>query len=154
MRVAIVGSRKFESEAVAREWEDIVRGYVKRLPQGTVVVSGGAAGVDSWAEDEAKKRGLEVKVFPVDKRGLPIEDRARRIEFAKRAYARNQKIVDFTDVLVAFWNEKSGGTTDTITRARVGKIPHAVVLRRHDDFIYRCTEDDPRNLYLEPKKGH
>lgn len=154
MRVAIVGSRHFESEEVAKAWEGVVRGYVKRLPQGTVVISGGAAGVDSWAEDEAKKRGLAVTVFPVDKRGLPVDDRERKIEFAKRAYARNQKIVDEADILVAFWNGKSGGTADTLARARRAKMPYATVNKKGGDFVYRCTEDDPMNLYLEPKRGH
>lgn len=155
MRVAIVGSRRFASEDVANAWEHVVRGYVKRLPQGTVVVSGGAIGVDSWAEDEAKRRGLETNIFPVDKSGLPIDQRERRIEFAKRAYARNQKIVDDADILVAFWDGKSGGTADTVARARRSKMPYATVGSRGDCvFTYRCTEDDPRNLYLEPKKGH
>lgn len=155
MRVAIVGSRKFDGEEVAKLWEAVVRGYVKRLPPGTVVVSGGADGVDSWAADEAAKRGLSVSVFPVNKRGLPLDDRERRIEFAKRAYARNQKIVDDADILIAFWNGKSGGTADTVARARSAKIPYATVsLKNGDTFIYRCTEDNPMNLYLEPAKGH
>lgn len=61
--VGIVGSRDYPHE-------DRVRAYVRSLPEGTVVVSGGrrskywpkfvGRGVDVWAADEAEKRGLVV----------------------------------------------------------------------------------------------
>lgn len=43
MRVAIIGSRRFP-------YPIVVVDFVRSLPAGTVVVSGGAPGVDSWAE--------------------------------------------------------------------------------------------------------
>jgi hypothetical protein len=33
-------------------------------------------------------------------------------------FARNQRIVDFSDVLIAFWDGKSRGTKDVFNRAR------------------------------------
>jgi predicted Rossmann fold nucleotide-binding protein DprA/Smf involved in DNA uptake len=52
-RVAIVGAREHPRL-------DLVREYVRSMPPGTVVVSGGAAGVDRVAEATAVERGLRV----------------------------------------------------------------------------------------------
>jgi len=48
--VAIIGSRR-------RKDEEVIRAFVRSLPSDTIVVSGGAKGVDQWAENEAIKRG-------------------------------------------------------------------------------------------------
>ncbi len=52
-RIAIVGARNHPNL-------DIVRAYVRTLPAGSVVVSGGAAGVDTVAAGEARACGLTV----------------------------------------------------------------------------------------------
>jgi transposase len=112
MKIAIVGSRDYARLNRVRE-------YVAALPEGTTVVSGGAKGVDQTAENCARARGLRVESVPVDKVGLPpFGSDESRVEYARRAYARNQKIVDFADFVVAFWNGYSGGTKNTIDRAR------------------------------------
>jgi hypothetical protein len=101
MRIAIVGSRDF-----ARL--DAVVNYVNNLPVSTVIISGGAIGVDRTAETAARDRGMEVKTY------LPDWD-----SYGKSAgFIRNQLIVDDCDVVVAFWNGKSRGTADTLKRAQ------------------------------------
>ena len=55
MRIGIVGAR-------VHGRPDLVRSFVRSLPAGTVVVSGGAPDVDTWAEEEARAAGLEVVV--------------------------------------------------------------------------------------------
>ncbi len=113
MKLAIVGSRGFRRL-------DLVRNYVEALPEDTVVVSGGARGVDQAAENVAYARKMKVHSVPVDRVGLPpFGTEESRIEFGKRAYARNQKIVDYADLVVAFWDGMSRGTADTMDRARV-----------------------------------
>ena len=57
--VAIVGSRNFSNLKQVRE-------YVRSLPSDTIIVSGGAKGVDSTAEIEARKCGFEVISFLPD----------------------------------------------------------------------------------------
>lgn len=152
MDIAIVGSRDFP---VPAEAEKAVRGYVRSLPRGTTVVSGGARGTDTWAEEEAEKRGLERKIFPVDKKGLPAYGtKGSKAAYRKRALERNQKIVDAADVLVAFWDGSSTGTEDSIKRAQAAKIPHAVLVARADGTFHLVSTDDPVNLYLEKKDGH
>lgn len=101
MKVAVIGSREFPDENKVRE-------YVRNLPTGSIVVSGGARGVDSWAEDEAKRNGLEVIVFAADWQ-----------KYGRRAGAlRNTTIIETADVVAAFWDGVSRGTADSIRKAK------------------------------------
>lgn len=109
-RVAIIGSRKFPQLKA-------VEAFVDGLPAGTVVISGGAVGVDLTAEIAAKTRGLEVISFPAQW-GL----HGRRAGFI-----RNQLIVNEADIIVAFWDGKSKGTSHTVSLAKKAKKPVLVV---------------------------
>ena len=101
MTIGIVGSRGFANE-------DQVRAFVRTLPGDATVVSGGAQGVDSWAEDEAKRRGLSVVVYLADWK-----------TYGKRAgMIRNVLIVNDADEVHAFWDGESRGTKHSITLAK------------------------------------
>jgi hypothetical protein len=117
MRVAIIGSRRWTDRAA-------VEACVAGLPHGTVVVSGGAAGPDSWAADAAARRGLVAVVHRPDLAGVHCYGEA-----AQRYRERNQHIVEDCDRLIAFVapdrpvGAKGGGTQDAIRRAlRAGKL--------------------------------
>lgn len=99
-KVAIVGSREFGDL-------DRVREFVMSLHDGDEVVSGGARGVDSAAESEAKLQGLKVTVFPAD-----WENKGKSAGFE-----RNFQIVAYSDILIAFWDGTSRGTKDSIDKA-------------------------------------
>ena len=106
MKIAIVGSRKFKRL-------DAVREFVEKLPEGTVVVTGGAKGVDRVAEMAAAGCGLETVVF------LP-----KWAKYGKRAgFVRNERIVEMVDEVVAFWDGESKGTEHTIGLARESGKP-------------------------------
>ena len=110
MRIAIVGSRTYPQIQLV-EW------FIRDLPDGVTIVSGGAVGVDKAAEEYAKRRGLPTSIYLPDLAGC-IEKK----DFTLRYYARNQQIVDNCELLVAFTEKDYGGTWDTIKRARaVGK---------------------------------
>lgn len=104
-KIAVVGSRHFSSK-------DVVARYIAALPTGTVVISGGAVGVDTWAIEAAQASGLATQVFQADwdnlgRRAGPI---------------RNAEIVAAADEIVAFWDGKSRGTLNTVVQAsRSGK---------------------------------
>lgn len=100
MRVAIVGSRKYPDL-------DAVRRYVETLPKDTIIVSGGAEGVDQSAELAAKACGLNVCIY------YPRWD----LHGKGAGFARNVLIVLNCDRLVAFWDGTSRGTKHTIDRA-------------------------------------
>ncbi len=113
-RVAIVGSRA---------WEDhvMVRDYVYSLDDDDTVVSGGAKGVDEWAQIYAEERGLKTLIFPADWR-----------THGKRAgILRNNDIVENCDRLVAFWDGISTGTQHSTGLARKSGKP-ALVFRSGD----------------------
>lgn len=115
MRVAIVGSRDYPDLEQVRE-------YVRGLPPETIVVSGGAAGVDRTAELEAKEQGLNVTIFY-----------ARCDLHGKGAgFARNKLIVANCDRVVAFWDGGSRGTKHTIGVAKEMGKPCDVYLPRSE----------------------
>ena len=112
MRIAIVGSRDYPCP-------DDIRDFVNCLPTGTEIVSGGARGVDRWAEEAARDIGLPIKIFPADwSKGKGA------------GFARNQTIVDYADEVYAFWDGQSSGTRDTIRRARGAEKPVEIIYPR------------------------
>ena len=101
MRLAVVGSRAYPRL-------DLVAQYVAALPDGTVVVSGGAKGVDQVAASAARARGLEVAVHLPDWR-----------TYGRAAgMVRNKELVRDADRVVAFWDGASRGTANTVDVAR------------------------------------
>jgi hypothetical protein len=109
--VAVVGSRRRTDRAA-------VEACIAALPVGTTVISGGCWGVDTWAADAAVRRGLDVCVLLPNLAGVRC-----RGEAAGRMYARNQRVVDACDRVIAFPSaDRTGGTEDTIRRAtKAGK---------------------------------
>ena len=148
LHVAIVGSRLRLSHlpasmraAVIESARSAVEQFVAALPPATVVISGGAVGVDTFAHDAAWRRyqlgslGRPIVCqVPVPRRhGSGREVRLTRGEFSRLAKARNQRIVNLLageeDYLMAFWDGTSRGTQDVMERARkAGKLREAVKL--------------------------
>lgn len=97
MRVAVVGSRDFPDLATVKD-------FVNLLPNGSVIVSGGARGVDTAAYEAALERGLGTKIYYADweKHGKSA------------GFIRNQDIVKDADLVVLFWDEQSKGTEHTL----------------------------------------
>ena len=103
MRVAIVGSREL-----------FVRNLEKYLPEGvTEIISGGARGIDSCARDYALKNGIKLTEF------LPDYD-----TYGKKApLVRNIQIIDYADVVIAFWDGQSRGTKFVIDKCKTLNTP-------------------------------
>jgi predicted Rossmann-fold nucleotide-binding protein len=108
-RVAIIGSRDYPEL-------DAVREFVRTLPRGTIVVSGGARGVDAAAEREAKTLGLNVEVH------YPRWDLFGR----GAGLMRNRDIIRAADYVVAF-TTGSRGTAHGIKLAQDAGTPLQVV---------------------------
>lgn len=107
MKIAIVGSRPMflaNPELV----ETMVRAYVEQLPKDTIIISGQAEGVDTWAEQAAKELGYTFIPF-----------KAQWKTYGKSAgFRRNAEMVNEANKVVAFWNGHSRGTEHTINMAR------------------------------------
>jgi predicted Rossmann fold nucleotide-binding protein DprA/Smf involved in DNA uptake len=112
LRIAIVGSRHFAEPARVTD-------YVKSLPPKASIITGSASGVDAAATKAAREKGIPVQVMPAS---------FEELSDSGRSAARNQRLVDACDVLVAFWDGSSKGTRATVERALdSGKEVHVFV---------------------------
>lgn len=103
MRVAVIGSRNLE-----------VRDLENYLPRETsVIVSGGARGVDSSARSFAEGHGIPLLEF------LPEYERYGRAAPIRR----NIKIIESADLVLAFWDGRSRGTAFVIKECRRRGVP-------------------------------
>lgn len=101
MIAAIIGSRSFNDYNLL---ERTIDQY-----QITFIVSGGASGADSLAEQYAKKRNITIRVIKPD---WSLGRHAGML--------RNTEIVESSDIVFAFWDGQSKGTQDSIKKA--GKL--------------------------------
>ena len=98
MKIAIIGSRNL-----------IVTDFEKYLPEGTTeIVSGGAKGIDSCAKEFALKNKIKITEF------LPEYNKYGRIAPLKR----NDLIIDYSDMVIAFWDGESKGTKYVIDNCK------------------------------------
>lgn len=101
VKIGIVGSRNFKK----LEW---VRHYVKSLEKDTIIVSGGAKGVDETAEKMGEELGMKV-----------VSIRPNWKKYGRGAgIVRNKEICEYSDMICAFWDGKSKGTKNTIDTAK------------------------------------
>lgn len=123
MKLAVVGSRTFNDYEILWDFIDLFQldkqpGH--GLPSKGELISGGAKGADSLAEkysNEKKFPHIPITVFKPD-----------WDKYGKSAgFKRNQQIVDACDMVLAFWDGKSRGTQDTISRAKKAKKPTFIV---------------------------
>ena len=106
MKVAVVGSRSLRVDDLG-----------KFLPEGvTEIVSGGAKGVDASAREYAQANGITLTEFLPDYRrygrGAPLR--------------RNIAIIEYADLVLAFWDGKSRGTKYVIDQCRERGVPVTV----------------------------
>lgn len=93
MRVAVIGSR-CEEDGLAEQ----IREHLP--PYATEIVSGGAKGVDRVAKTVADELGIPFTEFLPDYKA-----------YGKRApLVRNDRIIDYADMVLAFWDGDSHGT--------------------------------------------
>ena len=103
MKVAIVGSRSIINYNLS-----------KRIPpDATLIISGGASGIDTLAERYADERGIKKQIF------YPNYEL-----YGKSApLIRNKLIVDSADLVIAIWDGSSHGTAFTIDYAKRRNVP-------------------------------
>ncbi len=110
VRFAVVGSRDFPSE-------DMVVSTVYRLPRNAIIVSGGAKGVDTWAEKTARYHGKVVDIYPANWK-----------KYGKSAgFIRNNDIIKNSDIVIAFLHNGSRGTKHSISLAKYLNKPCIIV---------------------------
>lgn len=115
MKLAIVGCRTFNDYDLLCTYATYIA--VKSPHSFVTIISGGARGADSLAEQYAREYGYDTKIFK------PEWDK-----YGKAAgFLRNGTIVANCDMVLAFWDGKSQGTADTIARAKKAKKPTFII---------------------------
>ena len=98
IKVAVIGSRNLS----VRNLQNYLPGEV------TEIVSGGARGIDTCARNYAFENNLKLKEF------LPEYDLYGRSAPLKR----NIQIIDYADLVLAFWDGDSHGTKYVIDQCK------------------------------------
>lgn len=116
MKIGIVGYRYFNDYTLFKQ---CIIEYLKELEidiedEELTIISGGASGTDSLAKKFSIDNNIDFTEYPAEwhKYGSP-----------QAAYIRNQKIVDDSELIIAFLHPQSRGTYDTINRAKKANIP-------------------------------
>lgn len=114
MKVAIVGSRNFNDYGLLLE-------TLKEITGITAVVSGGADGADTLAEQFADEHGIPKIIYPITREDW--------IQYGMAAGPiRNRAIVEECDMMVAFWDGESTGTKDAFMQCTRAKKPVKVIM--------------------------
>lgn len=113
MKLAVIGSRGFcDFEKLNSELT--ILNTSKKI---SVIISGGAKGADSLAENWAKEHGIPVRVILPDWK-----------KFGRGAGPiRNKLIIDECEQSIAFWDGQSKGTLQAINYAKEKKVPIKII---------------------------
>lgn len=120
MKLAIIGSRDFNDYQLMKR--EVLKCF--KIHELKVIVSGGARGADSLAEQFAEEFGLKTQIFPADWNDLSHLDANIRVNKwgkkydANAGFRRNKDIVRASDAVIAFQINKSSGTQDSIDYAK------------------------------------
>lgn len=119
MILAVVGGRNFKD----REFLEVELN--KRLSENDnfFIVSGGAAGADTFAEEWAKKNRIRCVIFKPQYDKYPPK---------VAPIMRNEQIVKFCTHFLAFHDGKSRGTNNAIEWARKYKRPLEIIYYKPD----------------------
>lgn len=105
-KVAIIGSREFNNIDLFNS--SIIKIFEEYKINNPEIVSGGAKGADSFAKALAIKNNFSYKEFLPDWK-----------TYGKSAGPkRNKQIVEYSDLIIAFWDGKSKGTLSSIEFAK------------------------------------
>jgi thiamine pyrophosphate-dependent acetolactate synthase large subunit-like protein len=139
LRLGIVGSRDWPEERKEFFVREVLA-MLKLHPSINTIVSGGQAkGVDGWAMRIARHFGMKpVEHLPAHY--LPKND-PRYLPYSPGHYhARNEKIAQDSDLILAFRHKMSGGTSSTIRYAQKLLPPERVIIH---DWPLRAATTEP-----------
>ena len=139
-KIAVIGSRKNYPTNPKEDIKKLLKLENLNKDQ-IIIVSGGAVGVDSIAEQWATEEGVEKLIFRADWK-----------KFGKGAgYIRNHLIIENADIILAVWDGESRGTRHSLYLAKKsGKKIYLSCPEVHiageqelpDKITYKTTENE------------
>ena len=114
MKLAVVGSRSItDQDAVNDAIAEVVNQYAGNYPVGTVILSGGAKGVQACAKKYAEEFSGQFVAFE------PYHEIDKKAKFnPKYFYTRNVPLIANADVVLAIWDGTDPNTDHAIQLAR------------------------------------
>jgi predicted Rossmann fold nucleotide-binding protein DprA/Smf involved in DNA uptake len=112
MKICVAGSRKIKDK-------ELVLKALSYAPQMTTLVSGGAEGVDTIAEEIAKEQNIPIERYLPD----------WHTHGKKAGYLRNRTMVDHCDFVIVVWDGNSKGSKHTMDIAIEKGKPVLVIMQ-------------------------
>lgn len=145
MRYAVVGTRQFPEDM-----KYLILDFVNSLPEDSVIVSGGAKGVDTWSVEAAKNRGLKYKEYLPQRYDENGKYRGHFVFFD-----RNTDIINDADFVAAFWDGSSTGTFDSIDKAKKKGLPVKIFYPDgRTEFFDGNSDNEIKNNLPRPDFGN
>jgi hypothetical protein len=113
MKVAVIGSRSFNDYSILEKELNFLNETIGI----DTIVSGGAAGADSLAEQYADSLKIPTQIF------MPNW----KLHGKSAGVIRNQSIIANSEYCIAFWDGKSKGTLSSIRFAEKEGIPVKII---------------------------
>ena len=138
VKLAIIGTREFNNYGIMK---DILISLITSNVNVIEIISGGAKGADTLAEQFAKEKDIPTKIFLPEWDNIDHPDaivktnRLRKKYDAGAGFRRNKLIIERADSVVAFWDGKSNGTKHSLNIAKKLK-KHYMVYDYVKDEIY------------------
>ena len=107
IKIAVGGCRDYNDfDFICKSLDEYLSNY--ESDDTIIILSGHCSGVDSAAEQYASLKGFETIIFPAEWK-----------KYGRAAGpVRNKQMVESSDIVIAFWDEKSKGTKSLINLAK------------------------------------
>lgn len=114
-RIIVAGSRTFSDyELLSKRLEKLIAADRERVE----IVCGEAKGADSLGRRYAQEHEIPIRSFPADWKN-----------YGKSAgMVRNQKMANYGNELIAFWDGRSAGTRNMIRLAKEKGMPVTLIV--------------------------
>ena len=129
-KVLIAGGRDFNNYELLKQK---CNEFLKDIKDEIVIISGKANGADTLGEQYAKENGYEIEEYPAQWNDLTAEpckikhNRYGKPYNALAGFNRNKLMVDSANLVIAFWDNKSNGTRDTINYSKKKNVELEIV---------------------------
>lgn len=161
MKIGIVGSRTFKSYKVFKKHLELILrnniGFNSYTMNKINIISGGANGVDKFAEEFTEEVKCNLTVYKADWEDFSEEGKREKVIIKTNQYGkeynanagkeRNHLIVRDSDIIIAFMKEFSTGTAHDIYLAKTiyNKSVYLLQFNKYERYMYTLIDIKEEN---------